>query len=129
MGNPAAVMGDQVTATCIGHQVPGPTGNPVPAPPLPFSAPLLVGLCGTVLISSKPAAVVGSMGFNTPPHVGLYPSDPFLLPTAQTSQITLGSSTVFFGGQPAAHGGSQAICCIGAQGVVLATAVTVLIGG
>ena len=55
---------------CPITRCPGPVGNPQPAPPMPFSAPLTLGLCATVLIGGKPAAVVGASGMNTPPHVG-----------------------------------------------------------
>ena len=84
MGQPACVMGDKVTGTCAVHQIPNPaTGAPQPGPPMPFAAPLVQSLSTTVLIGGKPAAVVGSSGVNTPPHVGLHPADPFMVPTAQ----------------------------------------------
>ena len=76
MGAPAVVMGDRITGLCPNHLIPGPLGAPVPSPPLPFSAPLLLGLVSTVLIGGKPAAVMNSSGLNTPPHVGLHPADP-----------------------------------------------------
>jgi len=130
MGTAAAVMGDKITATCSGHQVPNPaTGAPQPAPPMPFSAPLTQGLASTVLIGNKPAAVAGSSGLNIPPHVGLHPSDPFLAPSAQQGTVAAGSGTVMFDGQPAAKTGVSCTVCFGAPGQLAGTAATVLIGG
>ena len=61
MGTPAAVAGDQVTGTCPMHLMPNPaSGAPQPAPPLPFAAPVTIGVCQTVLIGGTPAAVVAA---------------------------------------------------------------------
>jgi uncharacterized Zn-binding protein involved in type VI secretion len=128
MGTAAAVQGDRIMATCAGHQVPNPSsGAPQPGPPFPFSAPLLLGLEATVLIDGKPAAVVGSNGVNTPPHVGLHVSDPHAVPLAQKGTVTQGSPTVLVGGKPAARTGSAGTVCLGAPGTVTGTAVKVLI--
>jgi uncharacterized Zn-binding protein involved in type VI secretion len=130
MGTAAAVMGDKVTATCSGHQIPNPaTGAPQPAPPMPFSAPLIQGLATTVTIGGKFAAVAGSSGLNLPPHVGLHPSDPFMSPSNQQAQVAVGSATVMFDGKPAAKTGSSCTVCLGAPGQLAGTAATVLIGG
>jgi uncharacterized Zn-binding protein involved in type VI secretion len=96
---------------------------------MPFSAPLLQNLATTIQIGGKPAAVVGSSGMNTPPHVGLHPSDPFMVPTTQLATVTGGSSSVLFGGKPAARTGSPCTVCAGAPGQLAGTAATVLIGG
>ena len=129
MGEPAAVMGDRITATCAVHQVPNPTsGAPQPAPPLPFSAPLLQGLATTVQIGGKPAAVVGARGYNTPPHVGLHATDPFVVPTAQVGTVIAGSATVLIEGKPAAKTGSGCAVCAGLPGQLVGTAATVLVG-
>jgi uncharacterized Zn-binding protein involved in type VI secretion len=127
MGAPAIVMGDQVQGMCAIHQVPSPVGNPMPGPPMPFSAPLTVGLCTTVLIGGKPAAVMGSSGYNTPPHVGLHASDPFLAPPLQVGRVTSGSATVLFGGQPAASASATATCCM-TPGTLVPSGATVLVG-
>lgn len=130
MGTPAAVMGDRISATCAIHLVVNPTsGAPQPGPPMPFCAPLVQNLAPTVLISGKPAATVGSSGLNTPPHVGLHPSDPFMLPVAQQGTVTVGSTSVLFEGRPAARTGSGATICAAAPGTLTGTAATVLIGG
>jgi uncharacterized Zn-binding protein involved in type VI secretion len=103
MGTPAIVAGDMITGACPIHQIPNPaSGVPQPAPPMPFSAPLSQGLATKVLIGGKPAAVVGSSGINSTPHVGLHASDPFLVPTQQVGRITGPSPTVLFEGKPAA---------------------------
>lgn len=127
MGAPAIVMGDQVQGLCAIHQVPSPTGNPVPGPPMPFSAPLTTGLCTTVLIGGKPAAVLGSSGLNTPPHVGLHASDPYLAPPLQVGRVTSGSPTVLFAGQPAASATATATCCA-TPGTLVPSTTTVLVG-
>ena len=128
MGAPAIVMGDKITGQCPTHLMPNPaTGAPQPAPPMPFSAPLTMGVVNTVLIGGKAAAVAGSSGVNTPPHVGLHPSDPFLAPPAQVGQVASGSATVLVGGQPAATAQSTCTCCAG-PGSLVPTVTTVQIG-
>jgi len=127
MGAPAVVTGDQITGQCPIHQVPSPTGSPMPSPPLPFSAPIALGTVATVLIGGKPAAVVGSSGLNTPPHVGLHPSDPYLAPPMQKGQVVSGSLTVLIGGQPAATTQSTVTCCV-TPGTVGPGVPSVLIG-
>jgi uncharacterized Zn-binding protein involved in type VI secretion len=129
-GTPAAVMGDRIIGTCVGHQIPAPpAGNPGPAPPMPFSAPLVQGLATKVLIAGKPAAVVGSSGINTPPHVGLHVSDPFFAPPTQQGRVVMGSTTVLIEGKPAAKTGSQALIDFGLPGNLVGSAATVLVGG
>lgn len=130
MGQPAAVSGDQVRAVCPAHLVPNPaTGAPQPAPPLPFAAPVTLGVCATVLIGGKPAVVLGASGLGSPPHVGLHPSDPFFAPPAQQAVVTAGSSSVLMGGQPAARTGDGARCCGQPGGTLVGSAATVLVGG
>ena len=129
MGTPAAVLGDQINAICSIHQIPNPaTGAPQPAPPLPFSAPLTIGTVETVVIEDKPAAVEGSSGLNTPPHIGLYPTDPYMVPATQIGQVVMGSATVLIGGQGAATQASQCTVCGGLPGTLAASGATVLIG-
>lgn len=127
MGAPAIVMGDRITGMCPNHLISGPLGAPAPSPPLPFSSPITMGTIATVLIGGKPAAVLGSWGLNTPPHVGLHPSDPYLAPPTEKGTILSGSPTVLIGGQPAATGSSQAQCCV-IPGTLVPTTAMVLIG-
>ncbi len=126
MGTPAAVMGDRITGICPNHLIPGPLGVPVPAGPLPFSAPVVVGVVPTVLITGKAAVTATCSGLNTPPHVGLHPSDPFLGPPVQIGRVLVGSPTVLAGGKPLARLGSSVTCCV-APGVLAASASTVLV--
>lgn len=128
---PAAVLGDRLMGVCAGHQIPGPpSGNPVPAPPLPFSAPILMQCATKTLIAGKPAVVVGANGLNTPPHVGLHASDPFMAPPTQRGTVTMGSTTVLIENKPAVRMGDPGAICFGAPiGKMVATAATVIIGG
>ena len=127
MGTPAVVMNDQILGTCAIHQIPSPTGAPMPAPPLPFSAPLTLGLATTVMIAGLPAAVQGSTGYNTPPHVGLHASDPYMAPPTQIGQVMVGSSTVLIEGKPAAYTGCQVAMCATLPGQVIGSATTVMV--
>ncbi len=130
MGQPAVVMGDRLTGSCAIHQVPNPaTGVPQPSPgPLGFSAPLTSSLATSVVIGGKAAAVQGSSGLNTPPHVGLHGTDPFVAPPRQEGAILAGSTTVVFEGKPAARTGSAVRLCA-TPGQVAGSQTTVLIGG
>ncbi len=125
MGTPAAVQGDRVTGTCVGHQVPSASGT-APAPPMPFGAPLLTGLATTVLNGGKPAAVDGSGGTCNPPHTGL--QDPFMAAPSQRGTVVSGSATVLFEGKPAATASSNCTMCMGPATSLLASASTVLVG-
>lgn len=128
MGAPAIVMNDKITGTCAIHLIPNPaSGAPQPGPPFPFSAPVVTGVVATVQIGGKPAAVMGNQGVNTPPHVGLHPSDPFLAPPAQMGTIVSGSTSVMIGGQPAATASSQCTCC-STPGTLVPSVSDVLIG-
>jgi uncharacterized Zn-binding protein involved in type VI secretion len=129
MGTPAAILGDRINAVCAIHLIPNPaSGAPQPSPPLPFSAPITMGTVETVLIGGQPAAVQGCSGLNTPPHIGLHPSDPYMVPVAQIAQVSVGSLTVLIGGQGAATQASQCTVCAGLPGTLAASGATVLIG-
>ena len=127
MGAPPLVLNDRVTGQCVGHQIPGPLGVPTPAPPLPFAAPLTLGLAATVTIGGKPVALVGSSGFNTPPHVGLHATDPFMVPTLQVGRIVSGSGTVLVEKKPVATQQSSCLMCMG-PGQAVPSVSNVLIG-
>ena len=128
MSAPAIVMNDRITGQCPTHLIPTPgTGAPQPAPPMPFSAPLTLGLEPTVLIGGKPVAVMGSSGLNTPPHVALHPADPFMAPPMQKGQVLSGSPTVLIGGKPIATAESSCTCCT-VPGQLVPTVTNVLIG-
>ncbi|MCL3860416.1 PAAR domain-containing protein [Actinotalea sp. K2] len=130
MGTPAAVAGDRVMGTCVGHLIPGPGGAAVPGPPLPFSAPLLEGLATSVLIGGSPAAVVGSAGMNSlTPHAGLHAADPAFAPALQRASVVMGSTTVLAEGRGMAATGARAQLCLAPVGTVQGGVPTVLIGG
>ena len=130
MGSPAAVLGDEVTATCAIHLVPNPaSGAPQPGPPMPFSAPVTAGPCASVQVGGTPVVVVGAQGTCTPPHVGLHPSDPFLTPPTQTGVVVQGSATVLAGGTPLARSGDACTACGLPGATLVGTGATVLVGG
>lgn len=130
MGTAAVVQGDKIVGTCPMHKIIAPNGSPMPAPPMPFSSPLLQKLATTVKIGGKLAAVEGSTGINTPAHTPvLHASDQFMVPVKQQGSVVKGSSSVFFDGKPAAYTGCQVQCCAKTPpGQVAGTAATVLIG-
>jgi len=129
MGTPVAVFGDRITGTCPLHQIPNPaSGIPQPGPPMPFTAPVTVGAVDRVLVGGRPVLVAGASGINTPPHVGLHVSDPFLVPALQRGLIGSGSTRVLAGGRPVATAASTATLCAGTPGTLVATGTTVLVG-
>ena len=116
------VMGDKIQGQCAVHQIPNPaSGAPQPAPPMPFAAPLTLGLEPTVTIGGKAVAVMGSSGDNTPPHVGLHASDPSFVPVQQKGQVLSGSPTVTAGGKAVATSSSQVSMCASVPGQPVAT--------
>jgi uncharacterized Zn-binding protein involved in type VI secretion len=115
-------MGDKIQGQCAIHQIPNPaSGAPQPGPPMPFSAPLLMGLEPTVTIGGKAVAVMGSQGLNTPPHVGLHPADPSMVPSMQQGKVNSGSPTVMAGGKPIATTNSQVTMCMQVPGQPVST--------
>lgn len=122
------VMGDKIQGQCAIHQIPNPaSGAPQPGPPMPFSAPLLMGLEQTVTIGGKAVAVMGSQGMNTPPHVGLHPADPSMVPATQQGTVMSGSPTVMAGGKPIATTSSQVTMCMQVPGQAISTVTNVTV--
>ena len=122
------VMGDKIQGQCAIHQIPNPaSGAPQPAPPMPFSAPLTLGLEPTVTIGGKAVAVMGSSGYNTPPHVGLHASDPYMVPTMQEGKVMTGSPTVTAGGKAVATTSSTVAMCAAAPGTAVSTVTNVTV--
>lgn len=110
MGLPAAKQGDAIVGVDV-HvvMVSTPTG-PVPTPtPLPFNGILTSGLSPNVRIGGLPAATVGSVGTNTPPHIPA--GGPFSKPPSNQGRIMMGSLTVMINGRPAARVGDPALTC------------------
>jgi uncharacterized Zn-binding protein involved in type VI secretion len=113
MGQPAARQGDMVTGVDI-HivAVPAPPAPPIPTPlPHPFSGPLLQVLSTNVLIDGLPAATVGSIAMNQPPHLPTPPGVAFIAPPRNQGLVQIGSTTVFISGQPAARMGDPVMTC------------------
>jgi len=81
-----------------------------------------------VTIGGKAVAVIGSSGYNTPPHVGLHPSDPSVVPTMQEGKVLSGSATVTAGGKAIATTDSQVSMCAQMPGKPLATVTGVTVG-
>ena len=131
MGQPAAKQGDMVTAIDT-HIIMIPTpGGPVPTPlPHPFNGILSGGLSTNVMINGLPAATVGSIANNTPPHIPQ--GGPFQRPPSNQGQIIMGSATVLINGKMAARNGDTALTCNDPVDMPVGTVVaagTVMIGG
>lgn len=132
MGQPAAKQGDQIVAVDT-HivMVPSP-GGPVPTPlPHPFVGLLNSGLSTDVKIMGKPAAIVGSMADNSPPHLPTVPGITFQKPPTNRATVQLGSQTVNINGKPAARSGDKALTCNDPSDLPIGTIIaagTVLIG-
>ena len=111
MGQPAAKMGDKIMATDT-HIIMVPTpGGPVPTPlPHPFSGTIDSNCSMNVKIEGKPAATLGSMATNTPPHIPTG-GGPFQVPPTNKGNIIKGSATVMINGKPAARMGDTAMTC------------------
>jgi len=126
-------MGDKVVATDI-HiiLIPAPPGPPVPTPlPHPFTGIISSNCSPTVMINGAPAATLGSIAMNTPPHIPAGPG-PFAIPPTNQATIIKGSMTVMINSKPAARMGDTALTCNDPaplpSGTVVAVS-TVMIGG
>lgn len=110
MGKPAAKFGDQVTGTDVHVVLVPSSGGPVPTPTsVPFTGVITDGCCATVLIGGRPAAVLGSVARNIPPHTA--PNGRFATePTNQGTVLATGG-TVLVGGKPAARAGDRVLTC------------------
>jgi uncharacterized Zn-binding protein involved in type VI secretion len=134
MGQPAAKQGDQVTATDT-HivLVPAPPAPPVPTPlPHPFIGIINEQLSNDVKIMGKPAATVGSVANNTPPHIPTPPGTVFQMPPSNKGTIKVGSMTVKINGKAAARNGDTVETCNDPVDAPVGTVVavgTVNIGG
>jgi uncharacterized Zn-binding protein involved in type VI secretion len=133
MGQPASKQNDLVTATDT-HIVMVFAGLAlVPTPlPHPFTGQITGGTVATVKIAGQPAAVVGSVADNLPPHIPTPPGVSFQIPPTNKGAVQMGSATVKFGGQPAARNGDICTTCNDPADAPMGTVVaagTVLIGG
>lgn len=77
--------------------------------PHPFAGTLTGGLSNDVMINGKPAAVVGSIATNSPPHIPA--GGPFQRPPSNRGTVVSGSSTVFVNGKSLARHGDPVATC------------------
>ena len=132
MGQPAAKQGDRITAIDT-HivLVPAP-GSPIPTPlPHPFIGLLNNNLSQDVNIMGLPAATVGSMADNAPPHIPTPPGTAFQKPPTNKATIKLGSVTVKINGKMAARDGDMAETCNDPADLPIGTVIavgTVMVG-
>lgn len=130
MGAPGAKQGDTVVGTDT-HivMVPSP-GGPVPTPmPFAFNGKIMQNCSENVMIANMPAATVGSIAVNEPPH--LPQGGPFQVPPTNQANIIKGSPTVLINNKPAARAGDTAMTCNDPAPLPAGTVVaegTVLIG-
>lgn len=113
MGQPAARQTDPVTGVDT-HivMVPAPPGPPVLTPlPHPFAGQLTDAVSTDVLIDGLPAATVGSVAQNLPPHLPTPPGTAFQRPPTNRGKVTIGSATVLIGGKGAARLGDTVQTC------------------
>ena len=127
MGAPAALLGDPVTGACPLHLIIGPLGVPTPTSGLPFNAPLLTGCSLKTTINGRPIVLVGATGINTPPHIGLHPTDPFMVPTQQLGVVVGSLALTTVEGLPVATSGAPCTTCAGTPGVLVGSS-NVLVG-
>lgn len=113
MGAAAARQGDPVSGVDT-HVVlvPQPAGGTAPTPlPHPFDGTLTSDVASDVLIEGAPAAVVGSVATNQPPHTPTPPGTSFQTPPSNKGTVDDGSSTVAINGSAAARVGDPVRTC------------------
>lgn len=128
MAAPAAKQGDRITAVDL-HLVQPPGTAPPVTLPHPFNGILTQELSADVRILGMPAATVGSVATNTPPHVPQ--GGTFVNPPSNRGTVRAGSSSVRINGRAAARAGDRAETCAeptNPGGQVVASG-TVRIGG
>ncbi|MGE3956469.1 MAG: PAAR domain-containing protein [Vicinamibacterales bacterium] len=133
MAQPAAKATDRITATDthIVLVVAGPSLVPTPLPHA-FAGTIDSGVVPTVTIGGQPAATVGSVAHNLPPHLPTPPGVSFQKPPANQGTVAMGSATVTIGGKAAARNGDIAQTCNDPADLPVGTVVAsgmVLIGG
>ncbi|AEK61872.1 PAAR domain-containing protein [Collimonas fungivorans] len=111
MAQGAAKQGDSIVNAADIHivLVPSP-GGPVPTPqPFPFNGKITLNTSLNVRVNSRPAATVGSMAQNLPPHIPA--SGAFQVPPTNLGQVVMGSMTVRINGKGAARAGDFCETC------------------
>jgi uncharacterized Zn-binding protein involved in type VI secretion len=127
VSQPAAKKGDQAVGVCT-HvvMVPQPTGA-VPTPLAhPFNGILDTDLSTNVNIEGMPAATIGSIATNTPPHIPTPPGVSFQPPPpSDKGNVTGGSTTVLIGSKGAARVGDTVAACGGTATIVGGSTVSI----
>jgi len=111
MGMGAAKMGDSIVNSADIHivLVPSP-GGPVPTPqPFPFNGKLSMNLSLNVRVNGKPAATIGAMANNTPPHIPT--TGTFQVAPTNLGRVILGSASVKVNKKSAARDGDFCETC------------------
>ena len=91
--------------------VPSP-GGPTPTPlPHQFSGTLVDSLSSDVLVDGRPAATVGSIARNLPPHLPTTPGTAFSKPPSNQGTVLTGSPQVLINGRQAARVGDPVSTC------------------
>ncbi|NRO97479.1 hypothetical protein GWC77_16265 [Paraburkholderia sp. NMBU_R16] len=111
MGQGAAKLGDSIVNAADIHivLVPSP-GGPVPTPqPFPFNGKITRNASANVRINGRPAAMVGSMAQNVPPHIPA--TGTFQVPPTNLGRVVMGSMTVRINGRAAARMGDFCETC------------------
>lgn len=111
MPQPAAKAGDAIVNAADIHivLVPSP-GGPVPTPqPFPFNGKISSNVSANVRINGRPAATVGSMANNVPPHVPT--SGTFQVPPTNLGRVIMGSMRVRINKKAAARNGDFCETC------------------
>ncbi len=109
MRQAAAKQGDRIVARDT-HTVVF-TGEATENQTHSFSGPLQQSLSPNVRIQGRAAAVVGSVGINTPRHAVQSPALRFQHPPSNRGTVVAGSRTVFVNGKPLARGGDPCRTC------------------
>ncbi|MEM7119208.1 MAG: PAAR domain-containing protein [Chloroflexota bacterium] len=130
MGQPAAKLNDRVFALDT-HIIQPPGPVPPVSIPHPFNGMIVSGVSTNVMIEKKPAAVLGSVAMNVPPHIPQ--GGTFVKPPTNQGRIIQGSATVFINKKPAARIGDMVMTCNDPVdlpvGKIIAVPGTVFIGG
>lgn len=111
MPQPAAKAGDAIVNAADIHivLVPSP-GGPVPTPqPFPFNGKISSNVSANVRINGRPAATVGSMANNVPPHIPT--SGTFQVPPTNLGRVIMGSMRVRINKKAAARNGDFCETC------------------
>jgi uncharacterized Zn-binding protein involved in type VI secretion len=113
MGEPAARQTDQVVGSDT-HLVLVPSGTgttPTLLPGHTFSGRIVSRTWSDVRIEDQPAATVGSVARNVPPHLPVPPGTSFVRPPSNQGTVSRGSGTVRIHGRAAARRGDPVRTC------------------